>query len=295
MHGSREIAAARKRTGTLGTLSDSAPSRCFEVDTLGTSGTGRCSRQTRHTSTQIRCQRGLVSLLFPGTPRVAPGTTHPPRLSRKRHRTRDGSGLLEREDLLLEVELLEHVDVGGEPVDVVGEVVRKAVGISEQVGEGVVRGVVEGAASGLLHLDLEPVRVVVRRRQLADGGPVGLEDAVQASQDGEWEDDVAVLVGAVGASGERCPPHDAEPQTRLGAGTGSSRSGTDPSQAREPPRRTSERLSIKRVGLLVGGAGGNRTRVLERRTRSSPGAVRGVAFLGPGARTDTSPTGPVTE
>ena len=42
-----------------------------------------------------------------------------------------------------------------------------------------------------------------------------------------------------------------------------------------------------------GGAGGNRTRVLERRSRSSPGAVGVVAFLGPGARTDTSPTGPV--
>ena len=41
-----------------------------------------------------------------------------------------------------------------------------------------------------------------------------------------------------------------------------------------------------------GGAGGNRTRVLERRSRSSPGAVSVVAFLGPGARTDTSPTGP---
>ena len=46
--------------------------------------------------------------------------------------------------------------------------------------------------------------------------------------------------------------------------------------------------------LFACGAGGNRTRVLERRTRSSPGAVRDVAFLGPGARTDTSPTGSVT-
>ena len=39
------------------------------------------------------------------------------------------------------------------------------------------------------------------------------------------------------------------------------------------------------------GAGGNRTRVLERRTRSSPGAVREVAFLGPGAGTDTCADG----
>jgi len=30
-----------------------------------------------------------------------------------------------------------------------------------------------------------------------------------------------------------------------------------------------------------GGAGGNRTRVLERRTRSSPGAVSGVVFSVP--------------
>ncbi|UUZ44715.1 hypothetical protein LP422_20815 [Janibacter limosus] len=37
-------------------------------------------------------------------------------------------GLLEREDLLLEVEVLEDVDLRGEPVDVVVEVVRRAVG-----------------------------------------------------------------------------------------------------------------------------------------------------------------------
>ena len=46
---------------------------------------------------------------------------------------------------------------------------------------------------------------------------------------------------------------------------------------------------------LAGGAGGNRTRVLERRSRSSPGAVRAVAFLGPGAPTDRSPTGSATK
>ena len=33
-------------------------------------------------------------------------------------------GLLQGQDLLLEIEELEHVHVGGEPVDVVGEVVR---------------------------------------------------------------------------------------------------------------------------------------------------------------------------
>ena len=88
---------------------------------------------------------------------------------------------------------------GGEPVDVVGEVVRQPVGVGQQVGEGVVRGVVERPAGGLLDLDLEPVRVVVLRRQLAHRLPVGLEDAVEASQDREREDHVAVLVGAVGA------------------------------------------------------------------------------------------------
>ena len=50
---------------------------------------------------------------------------------------------------------------------------------------------------------------------------------------------------------------------------------------------------VKRAARCGGGAAGNRTPVLERRTRSSPGAVSDVAFLGPGARTDTSPTGPV--
>ena len=58
----------------------------------------------------------------------------------------------------------------------------------------------------------------------------------------------------------------------------------------EPPRRVSGRLSSREVAR---GAAGNRTPVLERRSRSSPGAVSDVAFLGPGARTDTSPTGPV--
>lgn len=38
---------------------------------------------------------------------------------------------------------------------------------------------------------------------------------------------------------------------------------------------------------VIGGAGGNRTRVLKRSARSSTGVVRKVAFLGPGAGTDT--------
>ena len=64
--------------------------------------------------------------------------------------------LLQSEDLLLEVEVLEHVDIGGEPVDVVGEVVRQPVGVFQQVGERVVRGVVERPPSGLLDLELAP-------------------------------------------------------------------------------------------------------------------------------------------
>ncbi len=43
----------------------------------------------------------------------------------------------------------------------------------------------------------------------------------------------------------------------------------------------------------LSGAAGNRTPVLERRSRSSPGAVSDDAFLSPGAGTDTSPTGSV--
>lgn len=39
------------------------------------------------------------------------------------------TGLLQGDDLLLEVEVLEHIDIGGEPVDVVDEVVLKPVGI----------------------------------------------------------------------------------------------------------------------------------------------------------------------
>ena len=50
---------------------------------------------------------------------------------------------------------------------------------------------------------------------------------------------------------------------------------------------------LKNTSLLLNAPAGNRTPVLERRSRSSPGAVSDVAFLGPGARTDTSPTGPV--
>ena len=72
---------------------------------------------------------------------------------------------------------------------------------------------------------------------------------------------------------------------------------------RSPPRRGNGSTGAGPVEPLfrehpfsqsVSGAGGNRTRVLERRTRSSPGAVRDVAFLGPGAPTNRSPTGSVT-
>src|SRR3546814_19923686 len=66
----------------------------------------------------------------------------------------------------------------------------------------------------------------------------------------------------------------------------------------EPPLRVTgaaarRKRAVRRGRPGSGGAAGNRTRVLERRTRSSPGAVSDVAFLGPGARTDTSPTGSV--
>ena len=136
--------------------------------------------------------------------------------------------LLQGEDLLLEVEVLEHIDIGREPVEVVGEVVRQPVGVGQQVGEGVVRGVVERSAGRLPDLDLEPDRVVVRRRQCAHRVTVGFEDAVEAAQDREREDHVAVLVGAVGTpklvgdrpdeatEGAHKTPHDAHSAMDVG-------------------------------------------------------------------------------
>lgn len=63
-------------------------------------------------------------------------------------------------------------------------------------------------------------------------------------------------------------------------------------------RRTTRRTDVARARSASGtrrsevsGAGGNRTRVLQRRSRSSPGAVRECAFLGPGAGTDTCADG----
>jgi hypothetical protein len=80
----------------------------------------------------------------------------------------------------------------------------------------------------------------------------------------------------------------------------------DRPDAPEPPRRDVGAALVKRAVLVVilrrlrlilrsprGGAGGNRTRVLWRRTRSSPGAVRDVAFLSPGTPTNRLPTGSV--
>ncbi|USY20736.1 hypothetical protein NE857_03505 [Nocardiopsis exhalans] len=105
--------------------------------------------------------------------------------------------LLQSQDLLLEIEVFEHVHVGGEPVDVVSEVVRKPVRICQQVREPVVGGVVERPPRGLLNLDLEPVRVLVPRSQLPYQRTVGLKDAVEPSQDREREDHCPILVGAI--------------------------------------------------------------------------------------------------
>lgn len=109
-------------------------------------------------------------------------------------------GLLQGQDLLLEVEVLEHVHVGGEPVDVVSEVVHQPVRIGQQVRELVVGGVVERPPCGLLHLDLEPVRVLVPRSQLPYRRPVRLKYTVEPSQDRERKNHSPVLVGAIGAS-----------------------------------------------------------------------------------------------
>src|SRR5690242_18675282 len=54
-------------------------------------------------------------------------------------------------------------------------------------------------------------------------------------------------------------------------------------RTQQPHRLAAVRLLFKRelAGWLVGGAGGNRTRVLRRRTRASPGAVSAVVFSAP--------------
>lgn len=64
-------------------------------------------------------------------------------------------------------------------------------------------------------------------------------------------------------------------------------------RAPQPPSPFSGNCSRRLRECSPGGAAGNRTPVLERSVRSSPGAVCAVAFLGPAARTDTSATGSV--
>ncbi len=108
------------------------------------------------------------------------------------------TSLLQRDDLLFEVEVLEHIDIGGEPVDVVDEIVFEPVRVLQKVGEAVLRGVIERPASLLLDLDPEPVRVLVCRSQVSDGLEVRLQDAVEAPKDRERENHVSVLVRAVG-------------------------------------------------------------------------------------------------
>src|SRR5690349_24019963 len=86
------------------------------------------------------------------------------------------------------------------------------------------------------------------------------------------------------------PPHDrAVPSTlsmlrsahrasRAGDWTGCAAVRAHLPRTQQPHRLAAVRLLFKRelAGWLVGGAGGNRTRVLRRRTRASPGAVSAV-------------------
>ena len=108
--------------------------------------------------------------------------------------------LVQSEDLFLKVEVFEHVDVGGEPVDEIDQVVREPIGVGQQVGERVIRGIVERPPGGLGDLDLEPVWIVILLGQLPHGVAIGLKHAIQASQDRERKNHIAVLVGAIGAA-----------------------------------------------------------------------------------------------
>lgn len=116
--------------------------------------------------------------------------------------------LVEGRQLVLELEPLEHVDVGREPRDVVHQVRPQALRVLQEPGEVEGAGVVEREPGLTFHLDVKGAAGVLRgqRPHLVAGG---FEDAVEASQDRERQDDPAVLVRLLHAAeliGD--PPHE---------------------------------------------------------------------------------------
>ncbi len=130
-----------------------------------------------------------------------------------------------------------------------------------------------------------PVEEIVRLTSLNDSEPT----RVLSVSDGHDVVPLPAVAGTAACCTRAETKHLSLPGTCRG---GSGSRGLEPTfpSARLVPRDL--RRSAK-TSWLVGGAGGNRTRVLWRRTRSSPGAVRDSDFLGPGTPTNSVPTGPV--
>ena len=107
--------------------------------------------------------------------------------------------LFEGGDLVLELEPLEDVDVGGELGDVVDEVVAEPVGILLESGEVVVGSVVEVEPELLADLHVEDLWTGLGLGECTDLVAGGFEHTVEATQDRHREDDIAVLAGPVDA------------------------------------------------------------------------------------------------
>jgi hypothetical protein len=118
------------------------------------------------------------------------------------HDLEEEPGLVELRDRVVEVELLDHLPhVRAERLDVRAEVVGDVLRVVHQPLEGVERRVVEGVAGGLPE---EVVRVVELAFVLAVGLEDlllrGLQDLVDAAEDGQREDDVLVLAALEGVA-----------------------------------------------------------------------------------------------
>ncbi len=135
-------------------------------------------------------------------------------------------------DLLVEGELLHDVaDVPREGVEVTVQVLRELVRVVEECGEVQFRQVVETMAGDLLEDAIDDgLRLPLDPRMLGeDPGLRRRQQAVKAPQDGQRENDLAVLVALVGPAQQVADPPDEGGD--LGVGLRAHR-------RRRPPRKT---------------------------------------------------------
>jgi hypothetical protein len=121
---------------------------------------------------------------------------------------------VELADRVVEVELLQHLaHVGTEARDVVAQVGGEVRCVGEELLEVVPRGVVEGEAGDLAKLGIEVLELLasqlglLRENLLLGAG----QHAIEASKDGQRQDDVLVLAALEGIADEiRNAPEEAD-------------------------------------------------------------------------------------